>query len=732
MGALHAALIGASLLGTTPPDTTGPWATPATRAVVERAMARQRALDSAVTDYQALMRYRLSVSLGRRRWGRSTTAAVEEQEARVQWAAPNDVRVDVLGRRTRSLSNDLRLQSVWDRPWFVPRSLGDSVRIFSDEFPAIAPLHPLAAAGPEWYRYELVDCLALSTPDGRRLRVLQVDVTPRQNGDALLTGRLWIDAATSEVVRFAFRYVGTRLWVRPDTPTKDDSSDARRANGLISRFFSLDVDLEYALQEGQYWMPYRQTIAGRVTVPVVSDLVIPFEAVTTFRDFSINTGTRPSFSMEMPDSISADSARRLWRVRQDSVRKARDPAGELPDSLWSRDYAGRWSGGRFEMHRPPKDSLRRYEAWGDSLRLEPDPELAQRTRELEGELEGLAEGLPDAFTGRQRFAFTPERLADVLVFNRVQGPTLGVGMSIRAPWLRYTTIYPTVRYGFADQRLVGRLAVTRNTPGSKLTIAGYRDILDVDPVSPGRTVPNTVNALFTTHDNADYLLATGGSASILLPSGGRNELRFTARVEEQQSVEREARSGVNDFLGGSGEMEENPPILDGTFAGLGATWSGGGAWRWSVTTDGLVGAGTTTGRVFGEMRRAFGERRGVLLRLKAGTTTGAPPPQMQFRAGGQQTVRASPYGSQRGQSFWATMVDVTPWGGTFRPVLFADAGWAGDLDDFARERPLVGAGIGLSIYSSLLRSGLIRFDLSHQLVPGSSGVRFDVIIQAFR
>jgi hypothetical protein len=51
--------------------------------------------------------------------------------------------------------------------------------------------------------------------------------------------------------------------VTPDSPTKDDSTDARRANSLINRFFSLDVDLEYALQGGQYWLPYRQVAAKR-------------------------------------------------------------------------------------------------------------------------------------------------------------------------------------------------------------------------------------------------------------------------------------------------------------------------------------------------------------------------------------------------------------------------------------------------------------------------------------
>jgi hypothetical protein len=210
-------------------------------------MARQHTLDSAVTDYEAKIRYRLTLSLGRRRWGISPPAAVEEQDARVQWQHPNNVRVDVLGHRQRSASKDLSLQSVFDRPWFVPRSLGDSVSIFSDEFPAIAPLHPFAHHGPEWYRYELTDSLVISAPGGRRITVYEIDVAPRRKGGSLLTGRLWVDAASAEVVRFAFRYTGVSLWVTPDAPTRDDSTERRLANKFINRFFSLDVDLEYAL-----------------------------------------------------------------------------------------------------------------------------------------------------------------------------------------------------------------------------------------------------------------------------------------------------------------------------------------------------------------------------------------------------------------------------------------------------------------------------------------------------
>ncbi|MCK7461444.1 MAG: hypothetical protein MZU84_04945 [Sphingobacterium sp.] len=57
-------------------------------------------------------------------------------------------------------------------------------------------------SGPEWYRYELTDSLAITAPGGRRITVYELDVAPRRKGGSLLTGRLWVDAASAEVVRF--------------------------------------------------------------------------------------------------------------------------------------------------------------------------------------------------------------------------------------------------------------------------------------------------------------------------------------------------------------------------------------------------------------------------------------------------------------------------------------------------------------------------------------------------
>ncbi len=682
-------------------------------------MARRHSADSLVSDYRARIHYRLAVGTGRRRWAQVPVSAVEEQVADVRWQRPNDLRVDVIGRRSRSRSGWLRLSSVWDRPWFVPRGVDDSVRIFSDEFPARGALHPLAATGPEWYRYTLTSGLTVTPAQGGSLRLLQVEVTPRRTGPALIAGRMWIDSSTAVVVRLTFRYVGTGLWVVPDSASRSDSASARRVNSIANQVASIDADLEYALQDGRFWMPYRQVIAGRVRIPLVSDVVIPFRATTTFEDFEINAGRPIAFELPLPKAVRGPDAR---RARRDSLRTERE------DSLRSWSYADRWAGGRYELHRPSNHALSRFEGWSDSLSLESDPADERRHRETEAELARVAEELPGPLTGERAHGVGYERLTDALRYDRVQGLSFGLGYRVRVPSARFTDLYGSLRYGFSDERITGRLTLLRDAPGGRLALSGYRDVTEVDPFSPGHGFGNTLNALFTTHDNADYALMAGGSVGYETSLATGLDLGAGVRLDRQSSVAREATSEVNDFLGGSGIFPTNPPVYEGTFGGGYVRLAGAGDTRWTLTADVLAGEGRTTGRVFGEIRRGFGGRRGVTLRLKGGLATAPTLMQSLFRLGGVNTVRGFDYAALRGQAFWAAQLDVAPIPGRLRPVLFVDAGQAERPGGLFGSRALVGGGVGLSVYG-----GLLRFELSHPISPDTGGkLRFDIVVSGAR
>jgi hypothetical protein len=710
-----------------PTDTTNPFASPLTRQIVERAMARHRAQDSAVTDYRARIRYRLSASIGRRRWAQIPVTAVEEQEALVAWQLPNDLRIDVVGRRFRTRDPDWDFSSVFYRPWFVPRGVGDSVRIFSDNFPATGALHPLASTGPDWYRYALRDSVTVAAPGGAPVRIFVIEVAPRRPGPALVAGRLWIDAATGEVVRLTFRYVGTELFVRP-RPGRRSEGSARRLNAIGNRIVSVDADLEYALQDGKFWMPYRQSIAGRVQLPILGDLVIPFEAVTTFSDYELNTRRPIAFTLPLPDTtLPWDSLRVLRHMRRDSIRAERRQQNVEATRTRFWNYADRWHGGRYELHRPPNDSLARYAAWDDSLDLGANDEDRVRLRDVAATLARMSDSLPDDVTGARGHGFGYERLTDALRYDRVEGYSLGLGYHVRVPGLEFTDLQGTVRYGFSDERVTGRLSLIRDGPGGRFRLSGYREVATVDPIARGPSVANTLDAIFAAHDDGDYALVTGGSASFETSVGIGWELTLSGRVERERSVTTQASSGVNDFLGGDGVFPPNPAITEGTFAGATVRLGYTGRTRWALAADVLGGAGTTTVRGWGELREDIGGKAGVTLRAKAGIASNPLLPQSAFRLGGINTVRGFDYGTLSGQAFWAGQMDIAPLPGRIRPVLFVDAGQAGPADGLFQTQALVGGGAGLSFFH-----GALRFDVSRRLSPDVARLRFDLVVGAVR
>ena len=703
---------------------TSTYSNPATEALVARAMARHHSEDSTVHDYQARLRYRVSVSLGRRRWGNAPPLGVEEQDARIAWQSPNDLRVEIVGQRSRTReSRTGEFFSDFGEPWFVPRGLSDSVRIFGQDFPERAALHPLASDGPLWYRYVAGDTVSLTIGEGRRIRLTELEVVPKRPGPALIVGKLWLDLDNAEVVRLAFRYVGTDMWTMPDSPTHEDSVDARRANRLINRFLSLQGDLEYALQDGKYWMPYRQILSGQVQIPLVSDIYVPFEAVTTFSDYDINTGQAVAFRLPPPDTT--ERTREERQARRDSIRAERQ---RIPDSLRTRERTGFLpGGGRYEIWRASRDSLHRYTDWQEPLQFRRTEEDDRRLEETRRDIANLTEDLPRDITGIDRTGFSYERLADAFRFNRVQGTSIGAGYQVDLRLMRYTSVLGTARFGFADKHPTARVALLRDAPTGRFTAAVYHDLAEGDPWSQGLSAANSLRALMSARDEGEYFRATGASLKLETGFLRRMELTLQARFELQRNADGGAKAWLNDLFGGDGLLPPNPEITEGDFGTVGARLEGRiGVARWEVGADGTSDTGLdhATGRLFGQWRQPFFGRAGATLRLRAGVSTRPNLPQLVYRAGGQGTVRGFAYGIQRGDAFWAAQLDVSPSRRLIRPVFFLDAGQAGRLDSLTRNKVLVGGGVGLSMFN-----GLLRFDLSHPLTPRpeGSGLQFDVV-----
>jgi hemolysin activation/secretion protein len=125
------------------------------------------------------------------------------------------------------------------------------------------------------------------------------------------------------------------------------------------------------------------------------------------------------------------------------------------------------------------------------------------------------------------------------------------------------------------------------------------------------------------------------------------------------------------------------------------------------------------------MTRNLPWRLAGALTVSGGTSTGEVPSQRLWYLGGTHTVRGHPIGTNAGDAYWLGRGELSTDRTGFRPVVFFDAGWAGSRADWSHPgKPMLGAGLGWSIFE-----GLVRFDLAKGIRP-NRGVRASLYLDA--
>lgn len=709
-----------------------------TAVLVARGRERHLRQDSLVRDYRAQVRTRFDMVAGRSRFARLTTLLAHESAARVSWQAPNDLKVEIQGSRTAvpllgllraagvkvedegnaRLEEELQADVWMDRPWFVPRALGDSIHLMG--VPEIGALHPLAPGAAAFYRYALTDSVILEMRD-RTVRAVGVRVQPFRSGPSLVAGDMWLDAETGDLVRLRVLFVGEYVWEAPDRPTPADSAAARRTNTYARRYVTAEAELEYALHEDRFWLPYRQAVFITLRVPFFTSATFPVRAITTFSDYQVNTGSSIAFAVpEARLEPEGQERRRSVRIcvgcEADTTARGRG----RPDSL-GYHRSSRWGRGRWEVTVPPAESLRAYD-WPQPMVVQTDPAAERRLAEAGAALARLAEELPDEVVGRRRFGLGWERFADVFRFNRVQGVSLGLGFEVR-PRMAFTSVLATGRLGLSDQRATGSVTWRWDGPEARVDVTGYRSVREVEPWS-GQGFGASLNAMFAAHDDADYLLADGAGFEFTPNRGVGRDTRLGLFIERQVSIGAVAGSSVNDVLGGDGRFPANPAVAEGSFlrVTVGRTDRAGPV-ELRAASEVLTGEAGTALRGWANVRLAttvFGHP--IAVAASGGGLLGDGLPQAQLRVGGPHTVRGYDYGLRSGRGFWSAQADVgLRRRGVLMPMVFADVG-----DVIPTRQPLASVGAGLSVLA-----GLMRFDFSKGLHP-SGDLRFDLAFRFLR
>ncbi|MBV9775299.1 MAG: hypothetical protein JO040_15195, partial [Gemmatimonadetes bacterium] len=448
---------------------------PGARTLVQQARERRARVERRIDGYRVLAKQRGYAGL--HTLGRNRTLYTQEMAARVDWRRDGTGRIEVLGGREASpairtgaelpggIENQVtdlafdpdRLQLSLlmgmggdsDEKPKKPEPAPDTARSGEHEVNVSMTVRdPLAAGSEAHYRFRTGESTAIRLPDGRTIRITELEVIPRRSEPNLLRGSLWVDDESHGVVRSAFRLA------RPFDLTRDVGDDVPGALRLLgSMRASMDyLTVEYALWEGRWWLPRVVAVEGSIQAGVLGKFPLRFER--SYSGYEVTAA---------PDTA----------VRALPAVAAR---GEKPDSSRCVRGAGR-------VCSCPQGECRSWE-----VVVPPDTAALVRSAELPA---SLADGGEKMITGEEVHDLervldrigggldgvgAPQvhwQLADLslLRYNRVEGLSLGARAGVElGPWAADAT----ARFGLGDLEPGAELGVARQLATTRYRLAGYR------------------------------------------------------------------------------------------------------------------------------------------------------------------------------------------------------------------------------------------------------------------
>lgn len=220
------------------------WNSEAALALARRAIHRRdrAAADTTLRDYKALA-HGFVFFLGQ--FGEGLTEPprlikADQLELEVYWKAPGASKQRIIGWRDQAqLPTDIQYHR--DHLGIIQNNFGRAIRLGDGDEVQDVP-HPLSPGGPLDYDYRLGDTLVL-TLSGSEVRVVGLEVRPKDFRAPRIVGTLYVDIARADLVRMAFNFTPAAY----RDPELEDVS----------------VVLDDALWEQRYWLPYRQEIEIR-------------------------------------------------------------------------------------------------------------------------------------------------------------------------------------------------------------------------------------------------------------------------------------------------------------------------------------------------------------------------------------------------------------------------------------------------------------------------------------
>ncbi|CAN5768406.1 hypothetical protein BH23GEM7_BH23GEM7_16090 [soil metagenome] len=570
-------------------DTTGGiFDSPATRELVERVILESGEIPEGLQDYRAELRSMMYLTLAPdSALGGELPVTTDEFVGEVRWERTGFLHQWVRGHRMRLLAPaPYTLGTMIEEPWVIPHLYGSTINLLSAgdgraQRGARRAIHPFGSQGPAHYRYTAGDTLRIRLQN-ELVTLVPIEVRPRaaptEREMQLVVGSFFIDTDRAAVARARFGFVEPR-------------------RGLRVGQTGVYLELENALWENRYWLPFRQ----RQEIQVASGLfggAVAARMVNLFGSYDLNTGWSPEIRTRsrlfLAPTAGADFTE--W-----------DGAVGAEAAEWEiADFA----------------DLRRLAAGA---------------------------GRPDA--GPLRVTPRYERGDHLFRYNRVEGTYLGAGVRIEPndPVERRWELYATAGWAFVESTARGELIGRWHADAPRVPPRGiergvtagvYRRLREVRAFQPTFRWDflYSLPALVGGSDLRDYYDATGAELSLRAGTGSWIG-RVGGRWERQDSVRRNTGS----FLFGT--AQDFPPLAPmdpGTHAALeGAVGYSRGPGAFGIGNSAVASlraevgmADFRTQRLIGllSFRQALGPIT-FASRLDAGHGWGELPPQQLFRFG---------------------------------------------------------------------------------------------------
>jgi len=727
-------------------------------ALVARARAARLQQDAELAAYQVITRQRMSSSIGLAAGltGTGVAAAVRggslgtlgalgamrlaaryESVARLGWDHKLGAWGEVIGARAvvpliglvkTEPDNDGEVPLILpfypgrDRLWPTTEVANDLPK-FKDWIE-----HPLAAGADSVYRFSLGDSINIRLPDTRVIHLREIRVQPRRPSSRLIVGSLWVDVATGNLVRAAYRpSVPVDLWPFMQREMSPKDTGAVRHLGPFTGTIR-EIIVDHGLFEGKFWLPTTRIATGegsaagaRVTLSIQQ--TFEYTSVTSMPAGQprANTETAPDV-----DPRTGRPRRPVWWSSPRGSRECRPPgdssARYSPDSLARDDkLAVRVAEGIPFRVLMPCTNEQLLASLPASI-YSPGDELFPNT-----DFQALRRDAESALAIDKQADWNPQRpkihygIDDgMLRYNRIEGLSPGIGLDGELG--QGYTAGGLARIGFADHQPLAEAYLQRGNVATSIRGTLYRRLDAANDWGNPLGLGASIAAAAFGRDDGIYFRTVGTELTGVRKSSSERvtvswrvfgERQTTAEVATQRSLANVSKAAP---------FDTNIVANEGFVAGV----AGGVAYSWGLDPRGLVVSGNTRieaarwrdtyarGMTELTIAHGFGGDKQLTLTGAAGSSLGEMPVQRFWYLGGPYTVHAYRVGSAAGDAFWFGRAQIASGHPLFRQVVFGDLGWAGDRDQFASAHPLSSAGIGASTLD-----GLIRLDVARAISPGT-------------